>query len=496
MVRGKNRIPYWIDWRLTGLAEPDYDATISFGLPIEPEDSQYGKYRSKRGWLSTELLSNTKELLLTIYRTIAAGLRRDERGVGLLLILIVVAVLAVAIGGGLTAFFVLRTDTVSEQTAKFLPAETQIYYSVNLRLGTDQLKKIRDIVERFGQHPNFQEQIDVLYDEAEDETGVDLREEVLPWLGPELAVGVIDVVESAIAGAADGIAQYVVFVGTRDSEATSVVLEDFLSFRETKEDIEYERDTYREFLVWREPNSDERLALTDNYVLFASDRDLMEDTIDRIKSEDSSPSLFESDRFQAARDAVSFARFSMLYIDTDTIWKDALRLADQDQRNRLRDLFGDLIPEWAAVTTSFVDSGLKLAGYTPSTEDGAGSPAELNSVAAAGLLPQNSIALVSFVLDPDLDKLRTQLGEQDAASILPGLFGGRVSPEDIPSDISNEFLDELVGAFNETTGLDLEREVLGWMAGEFAPGLAADRFPGASRRSFRGCCGSRGIYSV
>ena len=29
---------------LTGLAGPDYDATISFGLPFEPEDSQYGKY--------------------------------------------------------------------------------------------------------------------------------------------------------------------------------------------------------------------------------------------------------------------------------------------------------------------------------------------------------------------------------------------------------------------------------------------------------------------
>ena len=39
MVHGKNRIPYWIDRRLNGLAEPDYDATI------EPEDSQYGKYR-------------------------------------------------------------------------------------------------------------------------------------------------------------------------------------------------------------------------------------------------------------------------------------------------------------------------------------------------------------------------------------------------------------------------------------------------------------------
>ena len=40
MVHGRNRTPYWIDRRLSGLAEPDYDATISFGLPIEPEDSQ------------------------------------------------------------------------------------------------------------------------------------------------------------------------------------------------------------------------------------------------------------------------------------------------------------------------------------------------------------------------------------------------------------------------------------------------------------------------
>ena len=45
MVHGKNRIPYWIDRRLNGLAGPEYHAIISFGLPIAPEDSQYGKYR-------------------------------------------------------------------------------------------------------------------------------------------------------------------------------------------------------------------------------------------------------------------------------------------------------------------------------------------------------------------------------------------------------------------------------------------------------------------
>ena len=33
--------------RLNGLAGPDYDDTISFGLPIEPEDCQYGESRSR-----------------------------------------------------------------------------------------------------------------------------------------------------------------------------------------------------------------------------------------------------------------------------------------------------------------------------------------------------------------------------------------------------------------------------------------------------------------
>ena len=45
MVHGKKRIPYWIDRRLTGLAGTEYDAIISFRLPIEPEDSQYGESR-------------------------------------------------------------------------------------------------------------------------------------------------------------------------------------------------------------------------------------------------------------------------------------------------------------------------------------------------------------------------------------------------------------------------------------------------------------------
>ena len=65
MVHGKNRIPYWIDWRLPGLAGPEYDATISSRLASEPEDSQYGEYRS--GWfsISKTIIPDAQEHFLT-----------------------------------------------------------------------------------------------------------------------------------------------------------------------------------------------------------------------------------------------------------------------------------------------------------------------------------------------------------------------------------------------------------------------------------------------
>ena len=47
MAHGKNRIPHRIDRRLTGPAGPEYHAIISFGLPFESEDCQYGKSQFK-----------------------------------------------------------------------------------------------------------------------------------------------------------------------------------------------------------------------------------------------------------------------------------------------------------------------------------------------------------------------------------------------------------------------------------------------------------------
>ena len=68
MVHGKNRMPYRIDRRLTGLAGPDDDATISFGLPFEPEDSQYGE-----SWLTPKRDARAAEIVMRKAKAVAAN---------------------------------------------------------------------------------------------------------------------------------------------------------------------------------------------------------------------------------------------------------------------------------------------------------------------------------------------------------------------------------------------------------------------------------------
>ena len=76
MVHGKNRIPYWIDRRLKDLAGPEYHAIISFGLPIEPEDSQYGKSRSTS---FAVLTSNSTHPFVYVRAGLPASVQDDLR---------------------------------------------------------------------------------------------------------------------------------------------------------------------------------------------------------------------------------------------------------------------------------------------------------------------------------------------------------------------------------------------------------------------------------
>ena len=83
MLYDCKRISYWIDRRLTGLAGPDYAATISFGLPLEPEDSQYGKSRIKgqaRAEVARDSSSQSQKSDMAMGMSSGVPLKRHQLG--------------------------------------------------------------------------------------------------------------------------------------------------------------------------------------------------------------------------------------------------------------------------------------------------------------------------------------------------------------------------------------------------------------------------------
>ena len=86
MVHDKNRIPYWIDRRLNGLAGPEYDATISFGLPFALGDCQYGNSRLNLPLLYYGFLNEPRAPCYrdSAYLLLAFGLQTQLRPLALL----------------------------------------------------------------------------------------------------------------------------------------------------------------------------------------------------------------------------------------------------------------------------------------------------------------------------------------------------------------------------------------------------------------------------
>ena len=416
---------------------------------------------------------------------LSASLKSGERGGhSLLLIMVIVLIVGAVTAGGLSVYSLLREEVPpSEQTSKFLPADTQIYFSLNLRPGNDQLRKFRDILARFRQHPNFQSKLDELLDNAKVETGVDLEEDVLPWLGPELAIAFVDVVGSAVGAATGGAPLVVAMLGTSDPVQALSVLQDWTRYLAQEEGLKFATETYEGFTVFSEQDDDQHYVVMEDYVLFATDRELLEDTIDRVRDDNTTGSLYASPRFQRARDALPDPRFSTMYLDSGAVWKDARLQLGDTLPAQVRRQFNDLIPEWVTVSGSLLDMGTKLVVSYAAPKEALETPIPANSQASARLLPPDALAYVSFAVEPSLDELRKQLGDQKISELGPDPYETEAVASELGIDIDEEstlghVLDQLLDRFKEALGLDLEQDFLSWMTGEFSLALLPTDFRG------------------
>lgn len=283
----------------------------------------------------------------------------------------------------------------------------------------------------------------------------------------------VDVVGSMVAIEADGVPQMVALVGTTDAVESLAVLRRLIeSMQQDPADATFQEGTYRGFVTFTRRESHEFYAHTDDYLVLASDPTLLESTVDRIVSLDTSGSLYENARFQGARRNSPDARFSMLYVDGDSIWRDASRLLAGQLTADVSDRIAEQVPEWATVTGSFIESGVESVLSVPATDGG--EETTRPALPISDWLPADALAFLTFGIEPDLTQLREELSGQtlgdllgESGAELPPDLGGFVSPDATLA----ELLDFGLAALQLAFGIDVERDVLGWMGGNFALAL-------------------------
>ena len=406
---------------------------------------------------------------------------------------ILASIIVIAIGSlGFVYYFLIgpKLSHQSEETAKFLPHSTQFYFSVNLRPGIRQIRHAINILSVFKQdklddEPELDQYPDTLnetLDEFEMETGIDLEKEMFPWIGPEIAIALVD-----IGNFSPDEIEMVVFLGTTDKLATEDFVKSLVQYLGEEDGLVVYESSIGDSVIYRVSDSQSdfglstveiNLVVTDDYLILATSDRVLREVIGRPGI-----SLADNPNFQKARESVQDPRVAMFYFDPGDLGK---RLDQFVKENDITSLsprnFNDDF-SFVAGSVSLFDMGIR---FTLSTEHSSVTDKTLykNSLLSADSLPSDTMLLFSFfgLLD-GWNNSRGQIDDllrnySDILALTGGLYG--IDDSLLAEESSNLNLDNILSDIKDQTGIDIEKDILNWMRGEVAIGILPGDFENLS----------------
>ena len=302
-----------------------------------------------------------------------------------------------------------------------------------------------------------------LLDEFQDDTGMDFKEEVLPWIGPDVSLAALDA-SGPGKGPENGLEPFdaAAMFGVKDHDAASDFLENWLKYMKDEKGAQFEEDSSGGFDIQASEGEQQIYALSRDWLVFATTADALEEVLDRI-SGDGGDSLADNPDFKQARALMSVPRVMSFYVDLETA------------TDALSDSSGELVPGWLTVSARFVDRGMVIEIAAPG---GAEFTAGLPGVGEpAVLLPSDTLGFIAASFDPNMDNWRAELEGytlddlglphefEQALEELEHSVGGGDRPElDMRSTLA-ETLDHGLEIVEELTGINLEEDLFDHLKG-------------------------------
>ena len=359
-----------------------------------------------------------------------------------------------------------------ERTAQYYPPDTLAYFWATFVPGEGQLAELRNIWERLDDSRAFRDLVDRAQDEFEEETGIDFEEGLMPWIGPEFSVGVLE----ADWGGEEWIA--VGMVGVRDQGAAEEFLSDWLDYMEGEQYSEFYDETYRGFDIVVSEDGEQAYALTGDWLVFATSERGLEDVLARIAGEEEA-SLATDDHFMEARSQLANRRFASVFVllqEAEVVLEDAVDEVLGTSGRGAAEWEG---VDWLAGSIGVAEAGLVMEVAVPVGIDDPLEVADLDD--PSRLLSSDTLGFVALTFDPSVDRWRAVLREIeigdalapediDELSEMIGLFPGNGGPNNEVSLEEDDGLDVLLDlgldVTRATIGIDLEDDLFDHLGGE------------------------------
>jgi hypothetical protein len=347
----------------------------------------------------------------------------------LILTLAVMSIAApVAIGCG-------KEDEAASGAAELAPAGSVMYGEVTLKPEGDQKEAIDAILAKFPGGAQAGDKLKDLIEKGlrESDAPISFKDDIEPWLGDEAAFFVSSIGKSGDAQSAAGL------IATDDEDKARAALEKSAEGKVTKKsykDVEYLTD-----------ESDEAGAVFDGFVVLGSEAGVKA-VIDTSKGGEP---LADDEQYGNALDDAADDRLGLFYMNSPELLR-----AIRESGTPFPDSFKQFFDEPVVATLDADEDGVVFEGTVP--ED----------LGRASFFGQASEVVTELPGDSWL-----ALGQSDFGKLLDfyvdafaGVAGGR---------------DAVEQQFRAATGLDLQRDVLGWMGdfGVFVRGTSVAELDGA-----------------
>ena len=300
-----------------------------------------------------------------------------------------------------------------EYSARYYPPDTLAYAWVSLTPGDGQFEELWDIWGRFEDYPAFQDMIEQSKNDFNQESGIDFDTEIMPWIGPEISAALLAIEEEEPTAVAT--------IGVRDSKTAAAFLAKWREYMAEGSDAAFQAGSHRGVDIWVDDDAFQAYALTDNWLVYATDEKSLTDTLDRIE-EGGGDSLADEANFKAARVALSERRFASFYLN----YQQGIEMLDEILSSEAGGLtpgmfgpaaFAEQAPDWVVGSAGWVERGVTMEVVSPTVSTLGLDIVELQD--PANLLPADTLGFMAGAFDPNVDHWRIALGEYDLVGLLP-----------------------------------------------------------------------------